>query len=195
MNRPDELDEEDLLAFARGEASADVSARIKEVAATDTTFRAELTLASGLKNTLAAATDGPDTREFGWRRLEAEIAKSPDNTPIQGDRPQFWRFAAMFLGALVIAQGSYIALVPGTGDAPVFQTVSEEVTGFTFRVAFKAEASMTDIDALLKEYGAQIVDGPSAIGLYRLSFETESAMAAARVHLSTSPLINLLAEE
>lgn len=195
MDRPDEFDEEDLLSFSRGEASAELAARIEAVAASDATFRAELALMGGLKGALAAATDGPDAREFGWRRLEADIAKSAGGTQAGRDRPQIWRLAAAFLGAIVIAQGAYIAVAPGTDDAPGYQTVSEEVSGFTFSAAFKADAPMADVQTLLREADARIVDGPSAIGLYRLSFETEEALAAARVQLSASPLVELLAEE
>ncbi|WP_375173651.1 hypothetical protein [Pseudooceanicola sp.] len=195
MERPDKFDEDDILAFSRGEAPADVAARIEAAAATDETLRAELALMGGLRGALAAATDGPDTREFGWRRLQAEIAKSEDHAPEPRARPHVWRIAAMFLGALVIGQGAYIAVAPGTNNAPAFRPVSDEVAGFTLAIAFTAEAAMADIEALLRDTGGRIVDGPSAIGLYRISFESEDALAAARDRLSASPLVDLLAEE
>lgn len=115
MDRPDGLSEEALLAHLRGEASPEDSARIEAATAQDADLRAELALMGGLKGALGAATDGPDTREFGWRRLEAEIGKTTQTRPRQ---PQFWRIAAVFLGALVLGQGTYIALMPGSPEAP-----------------------------------------------------------------------------
>lgn len=195
--RPDELDEDSLSAYLRGDATPDEAARIEAMAPDDPAFRAELALMGGLKGALAAATDGPDAREFGWRRLQAEIAKDPARAPPSTARRTFlWRIAALFLGALVLGQGTYIAFAPGAGDAPTFRTVSEEATSaFGLAVGFAAAAEMGAVQALLGELDARIVDGPGAVGLYRLAFETETARDMARETLAASPLVDLVAEE
>ncbi|MEM7670058.1 MAG: hypothetical protein AAF317_13100 [Pseudomonadota bacterium] len=195
--RPDGLDEEALRAHLRGEATSEEKARIETAAAGDPALRAELVLMGGLKDALAVATDGPDTREFGWRRLEAEIVKDFATVPaVPVKRAHLWRIAALFLGALALGQGTYIALAPSTGEAPGFRTVSEEASiPFGLAVGFTASAEMGAVQALLADLEARIVDGPGAIGLYRLAFETAAARDRARETFAASPLIDLVAEE
>lgn len=192
MDRPDGLSEEMLLAHLRGEAGPEDAARIEAAAADDPALRAELALMGGLKGALATASDGPDTREFGWRRLEKELSRSSRPAP---RRTQLWRIAAVFLGALVLGQGAYIALTQGPNNAPVFRTVSEDAADFGLGVGFVATAPMGDVQTLLRESGARIVDGPGALGLYRLAFESAEAREAARAMLAASPLVDLVAEE
>lgn len=195
--RPDGLDEDALSAHLRGDATPEETTLIEAAAANDPALRAELAMMGGLKGALRAATDRPDTRDFGWRRLEAEIAKgSATATPPPAGQARLWRIAALFLGALVLGQGSYIALAPGIGESPTFRTVSEEETAaFGLAVGFAASAEMGEIQALLGELGGRIVDGPGAIGLYRLAFETAATRDTARETLATSPLVDLVAEE
>jgi anti-sigma factor RsiW len=199
-SRPDGLDEDALSAHLRGDATPEETARIEAAAADDPALRAELALMGGLKGALGAATDGPDAREFGWKRLQAEIAAENSKGPVAAPPPPagktpLWRIAALFLGALVLGQGAYIALAPGAGDAPAFRTVSEEATAFGLAVGFAASAEMGAVEALLGEVGARVVDGPGAVGLYRLAFETAAARDAARETLAASPLVELVAEE
>jgi anti-sigma factor RsiW len=193
MDRSDGLTEDDLLAHLRGQSAPDVAARIERSAAADAGLRAELALMTELKGALADATDGPDTRPFGWRRLEAEIARTPVARPAEPVRP--WRIAAVFLGALVLGQGAYIAFAPTGADDPVFRTVSEEAAPYGLGVGFAASAGMGEVQALLSETGARIVDGPGAIGIYRLAFEDEAARDAAQARLEASPLVDLVASE
>ena len=54
---------------------------------------------------------------------------------------------------------------------------------------------MADVQALLTQTGARITDGPGAIGLYHLSFDSAGAREAARAVLGLSPLVTLVAEE
>lgn len=195
--RPDGLDEEALFAYVSDKATPDETARIEAAAADSPALRAELAVMGELKGALATASDGPDTREFGWRRLEAEIAKGGATAPPpRAARNHLWRIAALLLGAIVLGQGTYIALAPGAGDAPTFRTVSEESTAaFGLAVGFTASAEMGAVQTMLGELGARIVDGPGAIGLYRLAFETEAARDAARTALAASPLVDLVAED
>lgn len=195
--RPDGLDEDALSAYLRNEATAEDTARIEAAAKNDPALRAELALMGNLKGTLAAASDGADTREFGWRRLEAEIAKETAMAPPpRATQSHLWRVAALFLGALVLGQGAYIALAPGAQEAPVYRTVSEQATSaLSLAVGFASSTEMGAVQSLLNELDARIVDGPGAIGLYRLAFDTEAARDAARETLAASPLVDLIAEE
>jgi anti-sigma factor RsiW len=193
--RTDGFDEDDLLAHLRGTAAPETSARIDAAAEADPAFRAELAVARGLKDALASATEGPDQRPFGWKRLEAEIGAQERTAVAPPQRTALWRIAALFLGAVVLGQSAYIALGPGVGDAPLYQTVSEEAPDFGLAVAFTPNAQIAVIETLLRDSGARIVDGPSALGLYRLAFEDAAALDAARSALNTSPIVDLVAED
>lgn len=192
MDRPDGLSEDALLDHLRGEGTPEEAARIEAAARTDPALRAELALMGGLRGALTASTDGPDTREFGWRRLEAEIARTAAPA---GGRTGLWRAAAVVLGALVLGQGAYIALAPGTGGDALYRTVSEEGTGFGLGVAFVPRAPAGEIEALLRDAGARVVDGPTAIGFWRLAFEAEADRETGRAVLEASPLVAIVAEE
>lgn len=195
--RPDGLDEDALSAYLRNEATPEDAARIEAAAENDPALCAELALMGKLKDTLAATSEGADMREFGWRRLEAEIAKETAMAPPpRSTQNQVWRVAALFLGALVLGQSAYIAFAPGVQEEPAYRTVSQEPT-FTFSLAvgFASSTEMGAVQSLLNELDARIVDGPGAIGLYRLAFDTEAARDAARETLASSPLVDLIAEE
>lgn len=193
--RPDGLDEDALLAYLRGEASPGDATRITSATEEDPAFRAELALMGQLKGALAAASDGADTREFGWRRLEAEIAKDATVQPGPTRRSYLWRVAALVLGGVALGQGAYIALAPGAAQAPTFRTVTEAPSAvFGLAVGFAPSAQMGAVQVLLTELDARIIDGPGAIGLYRLAFPTEAARDAARAALRASPLVDLVAE-
>ncbi|QBF32634.1 hypothetical protein [Thalassococcus sp. S3] len=191
MDRSDGLTEEELLAHIRGQSTPEQAARIEAAADADPALRAELSVMAGLKDALGASTDGPDTRIFGWKRLEAEIKSTQTAAP----RTRGWQMIAAALGTVALLQGAYIAFVPQGGGAPLFRTVSEESARFGLGIAFAPSASAAEIETLLRDTGARIVDGPSAIGLYRVAFQTEEARATAQSAFDASPLIELVAEE
>lgn len=102
MTRRDGLSEDALLDYAHGKAKPEQAAEIEAAAADDPALRAELALMAGLKGALATSGDAPDSRAFGWKRLEAEIGKTDRKTRAPTRAPT-WRIAAAFLGAVVLA--------------------------------------------------------------------------------------------
>ncbi|APX10709.1 anti-sigma factor family protein [Tateyamaria omphalii] len=189
MDRPDGLSEDTLLAHLRGETDPETAARIEAQAEADPALRAELALMAGLRGALA---QGEGAAQGGWDRLAAEIDRTkPANLP---HRP-VWRIAALFLGAVVLVQGAFLVVGDGSGDGPLYRTVTEAPAEATLAVAFEAETTAAEIEALLRETGASIMDGPSALGLYRLVFVDAAAREAAQTALETSPLVEIVAEE
>jgi anti-sigma factor RsiW len=189
--------EDDLLAYVRGAASAELSARIEALAQTSDAFRAEIALMHGLGPALRATDQGQPPNELGWRRLEGAIKRGNDasrRTPAPG-RLAMLRAAAVFLGFVVLGQGVYIAAFAPSPEAPAFRTASTGAQAHVLAVAFAADARADGIERLLREAEAQIVGGPSAIGLYRLAFTSEAAMSDARAALAASPLLDLIADE
>ncbi|WP_147114546.1 hypothetical protein [Tateyamaria sp. syn59] len=189
MDRTDGLNEDLLLAHLRGETDPETAARIEAEAEADPALRAELALMQGLP---CALSQGDGAAEGGWDRLASEIERTrPANLP---HRPM-WRIAALFLGAVVLVQGAFLVVGGGAEDGPLFRTVSEAPVEATLAVAFGPETTAAEIEALMRETGANIVDGPSAVGLYRLVFSDAAVRAAAQTALETSPLVEIVAEE
>ena len=68
------------------------------------------------------------------------------------------------------------AIAPRIGPTPSgFETASEQSGEFTLQVKFRNSASIGEVIALLEPLDAKIADGPSALGILRLSFSDEQA--------------------
>ena len=64
---------------------------------------------------------------------------------------------------------------PGSEEARYSPVSERPADGFTVSVAFVPTASEAAIRALLDEMGARISDGPSALGLWQISFADDAA--------------------
>lgn len=181
--------DEELLDYARGDASDALAARIEAAAAQDQMLQAEIAVLQSFKPALAI-DDMQPPGELGWKRLEASI--NAEATPARST--SLWRIAATVLGLAVLGQGAYIATqMPGNPDQ--FRPVAEVAEAHVLGVVFEDTTTMADLAALLSAAEARIIDGPSAIGLYRLAFVSAEAREAARETLATSSFVSLIAEE
>lgn len=186
--------EDDLLAYVQGRASAELTGRIAEAATNDPALSADIALMQALKPGLADQCDSAPTTEFGWKKLEraleADRRAAVQTTPPA--TPWYFKIAAALLAVIVVGQAAYIAT---RDDQSVFRTASDAEDGFVLGVAFAADASMTEVANLLVLVNAQIVEGPSALNLFRLSFASDTAMTEGRARLNASDLVTLIAEE
>lgn len=188
------FNEDDLLSYVHGVAPDEIASRIEAHMEKDADFRAEITVMRSLKPTLEGQEDHNQPGEFGWRRLQAEMEReSHKNTPPAVQHLIGWRSAAAVLGIIVLGQTFYIAT--GTTNPAQYHTASEAVEAHVLAARFAETATMAQISALIRNQNGQIIDGPSASGFYRLSFESGEALHAAESHLAESPLITLLATE
>ncbi|MCB1494063.1 MAG: hypothetical protein KDJ77_20035 [Rhodobiaceae bacterium] len=190
--------EDELLAHVRGAAPSDLSDRIDAQAARDPDLRAEIAVMRGLKPALVGDDAGNPPGEFGWRRLEAEIRKdqAASRSAVPQPRVALWRAAAVIFGLAVLGQGAFIATtVNRAPDEAVYRTASDPTGRHVLGVSYKPDATVADIDALLRDAHARTIDGPSALGLYRIAFESAEAMRAGRAKFEASGLVDLIAEE
>lgn len=190
MDGRDAFTEDDLLDHVRGRGSEEMAQRITALEAEDDAFRAEMAVMRGLKGALADQDAGPGA--FGWKRLEAAIAA--ETAAPARDTPNWWRIAAVFF---FVASAGLAAVVANRAalDAPTYRTASEVSAGLVLGVIFAPTAAAADMADLLRSADAQIIEGPSAIGLFRIAFETEEARAAGLATFEASPLIALVAQE
>jgi anti-sigma factor RsiW len=178
---PDEL----LIAYVRGHLPEPEAARIATLAAAQPSIAAELALARGLVADLdtEAAASGPG--ELGWARLERALDAKADSRPTR--RP-LWQLTAAAAAAVLVWQVVAVPLLPDSEGvyAPVSETPAAR-PGLT--VAFAPEATEAAMRALLREVGAEVIGGPTAVGLWQLGFADASSRDAALARVAGDPIV------
>lgn len=159
----DNLALRELLPFhANGTLAGAECARLDEALAADPELAAELAELRTLKHWLAAdATDGP-ARELGLARLHRAIDEGPGGR----DLSQWRRLAASALFGGIVATASF--MLWNAARAPVYVQSGVAGDAHVLTVAFRPEARLGAMEALMQAEGLSILDGPSAIGLYRI---------------------------
>ena len=99
-----------------------------------------------------------------------------------------WPMAAAAAAAVLVWQVAAVPLLPGPepGYVPVSQGpgAAPEIA-----VAFAPEATEAEMRELLRTVGAEVVGGPSAVGLWRLGFPDAVARDAALARLVAHPIV------
>jgi len=190
---PEEISEL-LLAYSKGRLDEAGMANVQRAVADSDDIAAELALYEGLARA-GAVEDYTDSApgEMGWARL----AKSIDEYETTAQLPvaandnsgRFWRYATFALGFIVLGQVGFQFMGAGqnsVNDKP-FVPVTEPVAAFASQVVFQPNASETVIRDLLLASNAQIVSGPSSIGIYEISFENEDGLNAGLERFKQAP--------
>lgn len=190
--------EEEVAAFVRGRAAPELSQEITREMAQDLDLRAEVALQRGLKPALAGMATGMPPGELGWRRLETALKADMTQTPVQStaqptSQPIYWRIAAIALGVAVLVQGAFLAAPSIAPSDARFETASHTQEVFELAIAFRDDASIAEISATLAKSGAQLSDGPSAAGLFRVKFETQAARNEGQKILQEADVVSLVA--
>ena len=189
--------EDELMDYVRGAASAGLAGRIEALMARDTGLRAEIALMRGLRPALKGADSSQPPGEFGWRRLEAAIRRGEGQRrhAAAPRRTAVWRIAAAFLGVAVLGQAAYIASISTTVDDAVYRTAFNAAESHVLGIAFAPGATAGETGDLLRAVNARVIDGPSALGLYRVAFGSAESLRDGQARFRTSPLVTLIAEE
>lgn len=182
--KPVALNDEEMVAYVRGRLPEADAARIAELAAEQPALAAEIALARGIAADVDREAEEPTPGALGWARLTRALdgeARRPTRRPL-------WPMAAAAAAAVLVWQVVAVPLLPEPGQ---YRPVSEapgpepEIT-----VAFAPTATEGAIRALLREVGAEVVGGPTAVGLWRLGgFADEAARDAALVRLAGDGLV------
>lgn len=182
------MDRDDrVLAYVQGKLSDTDVAAFEQDLQRDADMAAEV-----LALRAARAEFGHDTEQgdatAGWARLEAAInaergVAANDNRPV---RLSLWQTAGLIAASLALWQ---VAVVPMTRTQVTsgFEAVSETTQAPVLQVRFSDTAPLGLINALLREIDATVVDGPGALGLYRIAFTGTQQLEAARAALTARP--------
>lgn len=175
------LTDDKVLAFTQSRMSPDERKAFEQEMSGDADLRAQVAAMAAVRDVFAkeqeSASDFPGS---DWDALEARIDEQSQPTAANDNRP----FRLSLLQAACIALASVLgwqAIQSSvfSPDPTSFQTASGGIAGAALQIIFAADATQADVTLLLSELNGRIVDGPSAIGLYIVSFDDLAARDAA----------------
>ena len=137
----------------------------------------------------------PETgTEFALARLMRDL---PPQLTLEGGKPlgrwQGWGASALAAGvaALVAGLGTAALMRPApVAEAPVYEQASGDASDLPrLTVTFAPEARLSEVAALLQAQDLLIVDGPGALGLYRLELPPGADAATVAEALLQAPIV------
>ncbi len=179
MDRDDKI-----LAYLQDRLAPQERDQFEQDMAGDAALRAEVSLMQSVRGELANAAKLPDPDGL-WERISADL-----DQPVQAanDNRRPWVQMAKYAAVAVVAVAAWQVfavprLGPGTGSE-VFRAASEASDQHVLQVKFRDTASMADVAALLATLQGTISDGPSALGIVRVSFADDTRRKAAFLALT-----------
>jgi anti-sigma-K factor RskA len=147
----------------RGDERTSVEAALDE----DARLRDEAETLGHIRQSMRDIDMGHTPGEFGLARLMRDIDRAaPARQPVvrrQSTRLSWGLAAAAAVALVAVGLGRF-----GFQDTAPYTQASGGADETFLTLAFQPEASQAQVSDLLLEYGLVIVDGPSAIGLYRV---------------------------
>jgi anti-sigma-K factor RskA len=161
---------ESLLPFyVNGTLTSEERARVDAALREDAMLRDQARTLEELRTTMHDTDYGQSPGEFGLARLMRDIDRTEAASKSVGTAR---RHALLPWGLAVAASAALLAVSlgwVGTDQTAPYLQASGDAESSYLTVAFQPDASQSDVSNLLLEQGLVIVDGPSAIGLYRLA--------------------------
>ncbi|MBL4928349.1 hypothetical protein [Fuscibacter oryzae] len=152
---------EQLLPFlVNGTLAGPDRARVEKGLRHDPALAAEAALLGQLRDAMKAMPQPASPAEFGLARLMRDIDREAS-----AQRTRRWQLAGGAVAAAAIALAVMLVLPPGQTE---YQQASGDPGRGDLTVAFVPGATLAEVTDLLQNNNLEIVDGPSAIGLYRL---------------------------
>ncbi len=180
-NKPDEI--ELLLPWkANGTLNEEELAMVTEYLETHPDQQVELEFLEALREGVRAEQQG-SPGAFGLKRLLKEIHQEQQSTsqtltnqPAANDNT--WWKASLTAAALVILVQGGLLINTFTGEGQDIQLLGEKQGAtLVLQIEFQPVATEDEIRGLLKSVSGRFVDGPSAVGLYRIEIDRQNLEA------------------
>lgn len=146
---------------------------VQSALAIDADLRAEVEALKALREGMHALPVEQSPGEFGLARLQRSIA-AETATP----RRSFGPLAAVAAAAVVAAFGTYILAPAPEAPGGLFQQASGPALRGALTVSFRDNVTEAELTRVLLAQDLVIVDGPSALGFYRLQPAANADVAA-----------------
>lgn len=143
-------------------------AEVERLLSEDPGLRADHAALMAVRDTLQAEDAGHSPGEIGLARLMRGVDADGTAAPLASGRMpavRLWQIAATVLLAVALAQGAF--LIRSTGDGPGYELAGTRAAPLV--AAVRPETTEAALRAALLDAGAEIVSGPSALGLYGLA--------------------------
>ena len=183
-----------ILDYLQGRLAPEDRQAFEKTMAQDSALAAEVDIMRAVRSEMAS---GPEHEQADavWDRLSAAMdgTAQPANVnrrPVQ----QFLKYAAV----AVLAIGAWqVGVAPQLATAPDgFRAASEESADFILQVKFAPDATLKEVGEVLGPLGGTISDGPTALGVVRVSFSDAGSRDAARTALEAMDnLVDLLLDQ
>lgn len=180
--------------YANGTLAGAERAAVEAALAEDAGLRGDLAALRAVRETMQAEpVQSPG--EFGLARLMREIDRDSAAAPppAQGRGVSgLWRVAAVLALALALGQLVWSGLQPAPGEGPAVTLAGGEGPGFL--LGFAPGTTEAALRELLLDLDLVIVDGPTAVGFYRVvPGDPDTAdLAALRAALAAAPIVENL---
>lgn len=164
-------DIETLLPFyVNGSLDEVETRRVEDAIKENPTLKDEVAFLQKLREGMKAEAETLSPGAFGLRRLQDSLrAEDPlvrARSKISAEQNfRLWRAAAIAACLALVLQ----AAIMRTGPAPTYTAAGGHSAKGALSVTFVGTAAEADIRALLTAQGLRIVDGPSALGVYRVT--------------------------
>ncbi|MDW3224431.1 MAG: hypothetical protein R8G34_16375 [Paracoccaceae bacterium] len=150
-----------------------------------------------MRSVRAQLATGPrhENAEAVWTRLSNSIDAKPQPAN-ENRRP--WAPLLKYAAVATIAVAAWqLTIVPHTnGVSEGFSTATERAEAFVIQIKFAENVTIGDIGALLLPLEGRITDGPSALGLVRISFaNAEVQQQALEVLTTRTDLVEFVTEQ
>lgn len=186
MSSPPEDIRELLPFWVNGTLTEEERAKVAAALAGSVELRADLAGIEALHRQMKAAPLPQGPGELGLARLMRVVDAEPRQSA-PPHRQGGGRLAASVAVAAVLSSVLTLTLTRDrSGEGAVYEQASGEDLAATVTVTFRPEATEAAISALLRAKGLVIVDGPSAIGLYRIGLPYDLTAPDAASYLAAA---------
>lgn len=166
MSTPGPLDPGTLLPwYLNGSLAPHEREEVENWLVSSSEGQAELLLWRAVQLDTRARPQADAGSELGWRRLQTRLPKPERRRPAAGP----WRWAAAASVLAILGLQSVLLLRQPVEQVHQPLTLPAQADTWQVQVRFVDEATLAELQALLSRHDANIVDGPSALGIYTLS--------------------------
>lgn len=169
-------------AYTQSRLSEEERTAFEDEMKTDTALRAEVAAISAVQKAFSQGSD--DLPENGWARLSKQIdaegqSAANDNLPFR-----LSLFQAACIAVTAVLGWEVVGATFLSNEPASYATASAENSGPTVQIVFNSTVVFSDVTDVLSDLQGRIVDGPSALGLYVVSFPDITTRDAAFLALS-----------
>ncbi|MEM1361256.1 MAG: hypothetical protein AAGF94_06005 [Pseudomonadota bacterium] len=180
--------EERLLVYMQNKLPVDERRQFEAEIADDDKLAAEVAALRSARSVLARQDASADL-ETDWSNFTKALdAEQP--VPANTNRPvtlSLLQAAGLVLASVMLWQLAVVPNVDRLSQGGGYEPVSETASGPVLQVLFAGSAQIGDISEVLRTFDGTILDGPSALGIFRISFPDEAQRDAASTALIDRP--------